>query len=167
MRAMLLAGALALAATGAGHGAPIGPVSAIHVSVGPKLQARASVYGQREVEFLQNDLECVVQQALEASNLTGPGGARLELTLVDATASLPTFKEMSDRPGLQLLSPRLGGATLEGELVYPDGHAERVSYRWYESDFSQVAAATTWSDAQQTFDDFARDLVRGRAFRRG
>ena len=160
MRAVLLAGAVGMALAGAAASQPIERVSAIHVAIGPKLQARASVYGDDQLEFLQNELEDDVQGALEDAGLTGPGGARIALTIVDAQAGRPTFKELSDRPDLSMMSPRLGGATIEGAITYPDGHVRSVSFRWYESDIRDEIATTPWSDAQWAFESFAHSLAR-------
>jgi hypothetical protein len=158
----LMAGlAAAMVAGGAQAGAP-GVVSAIHVSVGPKLEAKARIYGDGDLAFLQNELEGDVQSSLEDAGLTGPGGANLELTIIDATASHPTFREMADRPDLSVTSPRLGGATIEAAIRYPDGRTKTLAFRWYESDFKdQAMASTIWSDAQAAFRSFARRLVRG------
>jgi hypothetical protein len=137
-------------------------ISAIHVSVGPKLEAKAHIYGDDDLTFLQNELEGDVQASLEDAGLTGPGGAKLELTIVDATASHPTFHEMADRPDLSVASPRLGGATIEAAIRYPNGRTRKLAYRWYESDFrDQALGAAIWSDAQAAFRAFARRLVRG------
>jgi hypothetical protein len=167
MRAWMLAGLLAIGLGGAASAAEIGLVSAIHVSIGPKLAAKARLYGENDLVFLQNELEDDVQGQLEAAGLTGPGGARLELTLVDARAGRPTFKELTDHPGLSFESPRLGGATIEGALTYPDGRSERIAYVWYEDDIWQEVAGSPWSDAEGVFQSFARDLMQGRVFVRG
>src|SRR5579864_2628434 len=160
MRAVLMAGALGVALAGGATAEPIGRVSAIHVAIGPKLQARASVYGDDQLEFLQNELEGDVQGALEEAGLTGPGGARVALTIVDAQAGRPTFRELETRPALSLLSPRLGGASIEGAITYPDGRVRSVSFRWYENDIRQEIANTPWSDAQWAFESFAHTLAR-------
>jgi hypothetical protein len=153
--------AVALVAGTAQAGA-LGVISAIHVSVGPKLEAKTRLYGDRDLAFLQNELESDVQTTLEDAGLTGPGGARLELTIVDATSSHPTFREMADRPDLSVTSPRLGGAAIEAALSYPDGRTLKLAYRWYESDLKdQAMSATIWSDAQAAFRSFANRLVRG------
>jgi hypothetical protein len=167
MRAWILAGLVALAPTGAACAAQIGMVSAIHVTIGPKLAAKARIYGQNDLVSLQNELEDDVQSALETAGLTGPGGASLELTLVDAQADRPTFKQMSDHPGLSALSRAIGGATIEGALTYPDGHSERLAYRGYNDDLLQEVAGPPWSDTEDAFQAFTRALMRGAAFVRG
>ena len=160
MRWGLLACALGVALAGSAAAQPIGRASAIHVAIGPKLKARGAVYGDDQLVLLQNELEDDVQGALEDAGLTGPGGARVTLTIVDAQAGRPTFKELEDTPGLSLLSPRLGGASIEGAITYPDGRVRSVSFRWYENDIRQEIAATPWSDAQWAFESFAHTLAR-------
>jgi hypothetical protein len=164
MRALILAAILAAGLGGAAQAAELGMISAIHVSIGPKLAAKARTYGDGDLVFLQDELEGDVQSVLERAGLTGPGGARLELTLVDAQAGRPTFKELTDNPSLSLRSVRLGGATIEGAVTYPDGRSRKVAYRWYEDDILQEVAVMPWSDAQNVFEAFARDLMRGRVF---
>ena len=160
MRAVLLAGATAMALAGSATAPPVGRISSIHVAIGPKLQSRAAVYGDDQLVFLQNELEDDVQGALEDAGLTGPGGARIALTIVDAQAGRPTFRELEARPGLSLLSPRLGGATIAGAITYPDGHVRNLSFRWYEDNIREEIATTPWSDAQWAFESFAHTLAR-------
>lgn len=168
MRAWIVAGALLAAGLGGtASAAELGRVSAIHVSLGPRLAAKARLYGERDLANLQNELEGEVQGQLETAGLTGPGGARLELTLVDAIAGRPTFKELADDPGLSSRSRRLGGATIEGAVTYPDGRTERVAYRVYDQDLRDEIAVTPWSDAESVFESFARELVHGQVFVRG
>jgi hypothetical protein len=89
MRAWILAGALGAALATGATAEPIGRVSAIHVAIGPKLRARARLLSADELASLQNALEDDVQGAFEDAGLTGPGGARVALTIVDAEADGP------------------------------------------------------------------------------
>ena len=68
------------------------------------------------------------------------------------------MEQVSQKPGLDSMrSISLGGAKLSG-IAYDAAGNEigRFDYRWYETDLSNVVAATTWSDARSTFDKFAR-----------
>ena len=88
-------------------------------------------------------------------------GARIELTISDAKPNRPTFKQMSDTPGLSMESFGIGGATIDGHVIAADGKMTPVSYRWYESDIRQAYGNWVWHDAEWTFDRFARRLARG------
>jgi hypothetical protein len=72
----------------------------------------------------------------------------------------PTFKQLSDTPGLSMQSFGIGGAAIKGRIVAADGSEKPLSYRWYESDIRQASYNWIWSDAEWTFDRFARKLVR-------
>jgi hypothetical protein len=160
MRSMLLT-ALA-AATLAGGAAAAQPVATVSVSISPELQAKARLYGQRELDMLAVDLQQDVQRALERSGQAGPNGAQLRLVLVDARPNRPTFKQLGDTPGLSLESFGIGGAEISGVLTNPDGSSRNLHYRWYESDIRQSAYQSTWGDAEWTFNQFAGDLAHGR-----
>ena len=140
------------------------PISSVTVSVGPALQAKASQYGQRELDDLTIDLERDVQQALDRAGSAGPNGASLQLVIADATPNRPTYKELGDRPGLSMRSFGIGGARIEGALVYSDGHSEPVRYQWYESDIRNARGDGTWSDADATFQQFADQVAHGKLY---
>jgi hypothetical protein len=165
MRALIFAGALGGALATAVAAEPVGRVSAIHVAIGPKLQARARLLGADQIAFLQNALEDDVQGAFEDAGMTGPGGARVALTIVDAQVDRP--KDAGDRPDPAGLGSRRGGATIAGAITYPDGRVSSVSFRWYESRVRDPGAGAPWSDAQTAFEALARALARRQAPRGG
>jgi hypothetical protein len=70
---------------------------------------------------------------------------------------------MADKPGLSMLSFGLGGARIEGRIVAANGAITPVSYRYYGNDIRDAAerGGSTWSDANQAFDIFARRLSQG------
>ena len=70
---------------------------------------------------------------------------------------------MGDRPGLSSRSFGIGGAKIAGEIVAADGKVTPVGFKWYETDIRWEHTSATWSDAQRTFDQFARKLSRGEA----
>lgn len=156
---LLLAG-LALAATGA-DAAP----AEVQVQIGPKLQKAATEsLGVNEVDRLAADLKRRVERELARTGVLE--GARIELTLVDATPNRPTFKQLGDRPGLSYESYSLGGARIEGRAVAVDGAITPIRYEWYESDIRYAPYRVTWSDADAAFGQFARRLARGDAYAR-
>lgn len=161
MRTLAFAAAATLALAPAALAAPLPPVSAVSVTIGPELAEKAeATYGVRDVQRLADELQREVEQELARTGGLGDGG-RLELVLVDAKPNRPTFQQLSDTPGLSFQSFGLGGATIEGRAVAADGTVTSLRYRWYETDIGQAAYGATWSDAEWTIDRFARRLARG------
>ena len=137
------------------------PASVI-VTVGPALQKKAvEKYGVREVERLSAELRKDVERELARTGAYD--GARIELTLVDAVPNRPTFKQLSDKPGLSYESFGIGGARIEGQAIAPGGAVTPIRYSYYETDIRQSWAHSTWSDAQWTMDRFASRLASGKA----
>lgn len=143
--------------------APLGPVAEIHVTIGPDLQAKADEYGQRELDYLAADLRKSVEQALDRGGDLSPTGGTLDLVIEDAVPNRPTMRQMALKPGLSYESFGIGGARIGGALTTADGQRIPVGFRWYETDIRWSQAASTWTDARNTFDRFARRLVTGEA----
>ncbi len=132
----------------------------VTVSYGPKLEKKLDEYGARDVDRLAEKLrQSVIRQTADNPSLDG---ARIELVLEDATPNRPTFQQMSDKPGLSYESFGVGGASISGRITLEDGASRPVSYRWYETDIRWAAPSGTWSDAERTFDQFARSLARNK-----
>ena len=153
---------LALAATvlliGA-TGASAAPAS-VTVTVGPQLQLKGEkTLGMRDVDDLAKTLQSDVEKRLAKTGAFD--GARIELILVDAQPNRPTFKQLSDTPGLSMRSFGVGGARIEGRAVAADGAVTPLSYDYYAPDIRWARGETTWSDAEQTFMQFATKLGRG------
>lgn len=156
MRLLLLSAAALLASAASAVAAP----AYVSVAVGPELQKTFDrSYGVREAWRLTSDLRGAVEKALARSG--GYEGARIELVLTDVKPNRPTFRQLGDTPGLSMQSFGVGGATISGRIVAADGTTTPVSYRWYETDIRQASANWVWSDAETTFDRFARRLARG------
>jgi hypothetical protein len=154
---------IAAAAAFAAHAAPLGPVAVVHVTIGPQLQDKADDYGQRELDYLAADLKDSVERALERSGGLKPSGGTLDLVIEDALPNRPTMRQMNIKPGLSYESFGIGGAKVGGVLTTTDGRQVSVGYGWYETDIRWSEGASTWMDALNTFDRFARRLVTGEA----
>jgi hypothetical protein len=92
----------------------------------------------------------------------GSAAARVVLTIEDAQPNRPTFAQVSNKPGLDpIRSISIGGAKVSG-VAYDAAGAEiaACSYDWYESDITQVATASTWTDANSVFARFASRCAR-------
>lgn len=157
MRLALLSAAALLASATAALAAP----ATVTVDVAPDLQKKFEKnYGVREADLLTADLQASVEKTLARSG--AHDGARIELTLTDVKPNRPTFKQLGDTPGLSMQSFGVGGAAISGKIVAADGTETPVSYRWYETDIRQASFNWIWSDAEWTFDRFARRLARDR-----
>ena len=154
MRIAALVSLAVLAGAGAAH------AQQVSVAIGPKLQEKAENLGQRELDFLAHDLQRTVETRLARAGMPG----RVELVIVDAKPNRPTLEQLGDRPGLSPWSFGIGGATIEGAMVGPDGSRTPLSYRWYESDITWAQHSSTWADAERAFDKFANRLVSGRLY---
>jgi hypothetical protein len=156
MRALIPA---ALAIFAFGSTALAAPAS-VQVSIAPELQkAFDEKYGVREATLLTGDLKESVVRALARTGAYDD--ARIELTLVDAKPNRPTFKQLSDTPGLSMQSFGVGGAAIEGRVIAADGAERAIAYKWFETDLRQAYGNWVWSDATWTFDRFARRLAKG------
>ncbi len=160
MRTPVLATAV-LAAAGLATAALAAPAS-VSVAIGPELQAKAAAtLGQRDVNDLANELRTRVVKELAKTGAYD--GQRIELELTDVQPNRPTFKQLSDKPGLSYESFGIGGARIEGSAIAPDGRVTPISYKYYESDIRDARRGGTWADAQWTIDRFAHQLGRGDA----
>jgi hypothetical protein len=112
-------------------------------------------YGIREANILTTALTSKIENQFARQ---GVKADRVVVTIEDAKPNRPTFQQVSDKPGLDpIRSISIGGAHLVG-IAYDASGKEigTLDYDWYETDLSNVIAATTWSDARWTFDRFAR-----------
>lgn len=159
--AFLLTAVIGVAAAFPVLAAPAGGVSTINITIGEELQDKADKYGARELDYLKADLRTSIERELKRSGDLVATGGRLDLVIKDATPNRPTMMQMTKTPGLSYESRGVGGAEITGALVTADGATIPVSYRWYESDLRNTVASGTWSDAESTFDRFARKLAKG------
>lgn len=157
MRNLVAVSAAALLiSAGAATAAP----AVVSVTVAPKFEKKgAEKYGVREIAMLTSDLRASVERELAKTGAYQD--QRVELVLVDAIPNRPTFKQMSDKPGLSFTSFGIGGARIEGRAVAADGTITPLGYKWYETSIEDAWGRSTWQDAQWTFDRFARKLSGG------
>jgi hypothetical protein len=163
MRSLTLTAAALLASAAVfGAGGALAAPASVNVTVSPQLLLKAQrTLGVREVDDLAKSLQSDVEKQLTKTGAYG--GARIDLVLVDATPNRPTFKQLSDTPGLSMRSFGIGGARIEGRAVAADGAVTPLAYDYYAPDIRWTRGETTWSDAEQTFETFAAKLGRGQA----
>lgn len=154
MRLIALATAAMLASAAAAQAAP----ASVSIALTPALQKKFDkTYGQREADLLTTDLRKSVESELARTDAFD--GARIEITLKDVKPNRPTFKQLQDTPGLSMESFGVGGAAIEGRVISADGREIPISYSWYETDIRQAYGNWVWTDAEWTFDRFARRLA--------
>lgn len=160
--AFILTAVVGAAAAVSVQAAPAGGVATINVTIGPDLQQEAAdKYGVRELDYLKAELRDSVERALRKAGGLTPTGGTLDLVIEDARPNRPTMQQMNKTIGLSYESRSIGGATVSGVLTAADGTTLPVTYRWYEDDLRNTITAGTWSDAETTFDRFARKLAKG------
>jgi hypothetical protein len=141
------------------------PVSDIQVGIGPDLRRKAADqhYGQGDVNHLADELHRDLQRELSQAGRLGPGGVRLELSITDAAPDHPTQEQMERQPSLDYLrSVGKGGATIDGFEIRPDGGRRKIHFTYFEDSLRMSRGQSTWGDAENTLDWFARDYAKGR-----
>lgn len=155
-RGMLAAGFALAAMTVSAHAAP---VVVTDVALSPKAQTQFDkVYGAREVAPLTDYAKRHIERELtKAGANVGAAGLRVETTLTSATANKPTFKQLSDRPGLDYIrSVSVGGSRLTARFIDQTGAVVgEVEGGYYENDIRFVYAAAPWADAERGIRIFA------------
>lgn len=111
--------------------------------------------GVREGKILTDTLTSKIEKAFDER---GVKAERVVVTIEDAKPNRPTMEQVSNKPGLDpIRSVSVGGAHVTGVAYDATGkEIGKIDYDWYESDITNVIAATTWSDARTSFDRFAR-----------
>lgn len=113
-------------------------------------------YGPKEMDYLSGEIEKRLGKAL-----AGKAVARVEVTVLEAVPGRPTMFQMREQPGLSLQSFGLGGASVEGVLFAADGsEIGRLRHSYREHDIEMAQFSTTWGDARQAIDGFARKAGR-------
>lgn len=144
----LLAAAFLLAA------APAAMAAEINVSYGPEFsETLTEEYGIKEGEYLSQRVRKDLERELAEA---GADVARVDVTILDAKPSRPTFKQGADTPGLDMFrSVSVGGMRLQAIAYDAEGNAsEPFRYKWYENDI-RFAGLTTWQDARRASSRFA------------
>ena len=86
--------------------------------------------------------------------------ARVEVTIVDARPSKPTFKQLGDEVGLDYGASRsIGGMKLSAVAYDAEGNETNTfEYSWYEHDI-RMTGLSTWYDANKASNRFARNFA--------
>ena len=138
--------------------APAAMAAEINVTVSEDFQTKLQDdYGTREGDFLAKEVKEDLTYALDKA---GVDTARIDVTILDAKPSKPTFKQLSDKPGLDFgLSKSLGGMKLSA-IAYDEAGEKtgEYEYSWYEHDL-RMSGISTWYDAGRASRRFARNFA--------
>ncbi|KJS25092.1 MAG: hypothetical protein VR75_12335 [Hyphomonadaceae bacterium BRH_c29] len=138
--------------------APAAMAAEINVSVSDDFQAKLQDdYGTREGEYLSKEVKEDLTRELTKA---GVDVARIDVTILDARPSKPTFKELGDTPGLDYgASVSTGGMKLSA-VAYDEAGTKtgEYEYSWYENDIRRTGL-TTWYDANRASSRFARNFA--------
>ena len=138
--------------------APAAFASEINVSVSDEFQTKLDDdYGVREGDYLKQEVSDDLTRELEKA---GVDVAKIEVTILDAKPSKPTFKQLGDKPGLDYGdSVSTGGMKLQAVAYDADGNETNTfEYSWYEHDI-RMTGLSTWYDANKASNRFARNFA--------
>jgi len=116
-------------------------------------------YGEREGEYLVEDIREDLQRALERR---GVDVERIDVVINDAKPNKPTFKQLTDEPSLDRFRSRsIGGMDLTGTAYDSQGKVlVELQYDYFENDIRDVFTGATWWDAQRASSSFARKMAK-------
>ena len=138
--------------------APAAMAAEINVTVSEDFQTKLQDdYGTREGDYLAKEVKEDLTRELAKA---GVDVAKIDVTIVDAVPSKPTFKELGDKPGLDYGdSVSLGGMKLSAVAYDAEGkETNTFQYSWYEHDI-RYTGLTTWYDANKASNRFARNFA--------
>jgi hypothetical protein len=138
--------------------APAALAAEINVKVSDDFQTKLDEdYGVREGDYLKKEVADDLTRELAKA---GVDVARVDVTIVDALPSKPTFKELGDKIGLDYGASRSNGGMKLSAVVYDEAGKEGASYEysWYENDIRQTGLST-WYDANKASNRFARNFA--------
>jgi len=138
--------------------APAAMAAEINVSVSDDFQTKlTNDYGTREGDYLSKEVREDITRELAKA---GVDVARIDVTILDARPSKPTFKQLGDKPGLDYGASRsTGGMKLTATAYDADGtKTGDYEYSWYENDI-RLTGLTTWYDANKASSRFARNFA--------
>ena len=145
-----------------GTAAHAAPITLDEVQIDEDLAEKAEEYGQRDIDRLAAELtEAVTERLTRDGHVMDQDGAiRIAVTLENAWPNRPTREQLADRPGLSMQSVSLGGARVSAVLLDAAGvQIGEIEYSWRTHHISDSVGRTTWTDAERTFDRFARNLA--------
>lgn len=121
-------------------------------------------YGDRSLDNLAKSLDRKMTKRFKKKGISVSEDApvTLRVTIVDARNNRPTFKQVSQEPGLSFQSIRIGGVELTADLVDQSGNTiDTMHYSYFERDFEiSDQFSSVWYDANQGFNFFAKEAAK-------
>ncbi len=120
-------------------------------------------YGMRDLDRLKDEVteELLEDFAKADIAVSDTAGYELQVVLVDAKPTRPTFRQLGKQPGLSYQSLANGGAKLSAQIVDSAGNVVSTSeYDWYETNLGDNFGSGTWSDANRAISRFARSTAK-------
>jgi len=122
-------------------------------------------YGEKSLNRLAESLEKKMTKRFEKKGISVSEDAPVTMRVIieEAKNNRPTFRQLSQQPGLSFQSFGLGGASLSADLIDKDGASlGTMSYSYYETDFRQAINrfGPIWTDANRGFSRFANHAAK-------
>ena len=141
--------------------APVAAATDINVTYSEDFQeALEEEYGLKEGELLSDKIKSDLEVQFNKRDLAP---ARVDITIVDAQPNRPTFKQLTDRQGLDFSrSISLGDMDLQAEAFNAEGESLGsldYNYRGIQ-DIRFLQGVGVWHDARRSSDRFARKFAK-------
>ena len=157
----VVAASILLACAGLAQAAAIGPVAAVHVTASPDMAKDAKVIGPRDIDELTTSLKKTLESRFKAKQMVSDKGGVLDVVILKATPSRPTFTQLVNNVSLSMESYGLGGMEVAGTYTAADGKVTPVKFHYEAPDIRDAPFGWTWQAAEDGFNHFAMSLTQG------
>ena len=122
-------------------------------------------YGDKEIEFLLEDMEKEITRDFAKRDLTLSDTAPtlLRVTINKVRPNRPTHNQLSKDIGLSFSSFGIGGADVSAEIIAEGGTVVGTADYDYYSNFNDrinLSGSSTWFDTSRAFSKFSRSLTK-------
>ena len=122
-------------------------------------------YGDKEIEFLLEDMEKEITRDFAKRDLTLSDTAPtlLRVTINKVRPNRPTHNQLSEDIGLSFSSFGIGGADVSAEIIAEGGTVVGTADYDYYSNFNDrinLSGSSTWFDTSRAFSKFSRSLTK-------
>ena len=122
-------------------------------------------YGDKEIEFLLEDMEKEITRdfAKRGLTLSDTAPTLLRVTINKVRPNRPTHNQLSEDIGLSFSSFGIGGADVSAEIITNSGAVIGTADYDYYSNFNNninLSGSSTWFDTSRAFSKFSRSLTK-------
>ncbi len=122
-------------------------------------------YGDKEIEFLLEDMEKEITRdfAKRGLTLSDTAPTLLRVTINKVRPNRPTHNQLSEDIGLSFSSFGIGGADVSAEIIAEGGTVVGTADYDYYSNFNDrinLSGSSTWFDTSRAFSKFSRSLTK-------